>query len=265
MKLRQCGRDFIDHATPVLQLQSQNAKSDLYDPTADHVLGGLFARQYRFLQTYVLDFHVWAADLGRVILRMMVETLIYLKYLSSNSPDECREFVKYGIGQEVLFKAQLKELVNQGKIPNSEELCSYLESPVDKELTEQLIKVKLKNFENLRKLSEECDLKDLYNLYYQPFSVTMHGHWPDLRRYYLVECKEPLHKFHLHPNFNLPPLDFKLLRIAVDLFLQSYAFWTAHYGLKDELTELVIRYRDCITSCFEGNTLESSSDAEVGP
>lgn len=254
-RLRQCGRDFVDQATPVLKRQRGLAPIDLYDPVADHVVSGLFARQYRFLQTYVLDFHIWAVDMGRIVLRVMLETLIYLKYLTfKDDLEQFREFVKYGLGQELLYKGQLGELSDQGKISKSRELDEYLSAPVDNELSELSIKVKLKNFDDVRKLAEECGLKDLYVLYYQPFSVTVHGHWPELRRSYLLDCQEPLHKFHLQPNFALPDLDFNLVSVALDFFLQSYNLWTKRYGLTDELTDCVTQYKGCTSSNFQKST-----------
>jgi hypothetical protein len=73
--LRDCGRHFVDESTAVLESQLNRAEIDLYDPDSDEVLAGLFAREFRFLQVMVLDYHVLAGDLGRVILRMMLESL----------------------------------------------------------------------------------------------------------------------------------------------------------------------------------------------
>jgi hypothetical protein len=79
---RDCGRSFVDAVVPVLESQRTEAKVDLYNPTADEVIGGLFARTFRFLQTFVLDYHLWADDLGRVVLRLMLESLFYLRLLT---------------------------------------------------------------------------------------------------------------------------------------------------------------------------------------
>jgi hypothetical protein len=46
---RECGRKFLDSAVPVLEAQRNSAKIDLYEPVADEVVGGLFARVFRFL------------------------------------------------------------------------------------------------------------------------------------------------------------------------------------------------------------------------
>jgi hypothetical protein len=80
VRYRQLGRDFLNAAIPLLEAQVKQAKPDLYDPVADEVLGGLFARVFRFLHTILLDYHLWAVDMGSVILRMMLESVFYMRF-----------------------------------------------------------------------------------------------------------------------------------------------------------------------------------------
>src|ERR1700693_5511656 len=88
VEFRNCGRKCLDAAIPVLEAQRASAQIDLYEPVADEVVGGLFARVFRFLQTFILDYHLWADDLGRVILRMMLEAVFYLRFLSEQNQPE---------------------------------------------------------------------------------------------------------------------------------------------------------------------------------
>jgi hypothetical protein len=57
-KYRQAGRNFLAAEIPLLEAQRDEAKIDLYQPIADEVLGGLFGRVFRFLNTFLLDFHL---------------------------------------------------------------------------------------------------------------------------------------------------------------------------------------------------------------
>lgn len=57
VKLRHCGRNFLNAAIPLLEQQREEAKIDLYQPVADEVLGGLFARVFRYCQIFLLDYH----------------------------------------------------------------------------------------------------------------------------------------------------------------------------------------------------------------
>ncbi len=179
MHFRGCGREFLKSAIPKLEAQRAEAKPDLYDPVIDEVLGGLFARVFRFLQTFVVDFHLWADDLGRVVLRMMLEAVFYMRFVNrENQLELCRAFQKYGIGQEKLYKMQLRKLLEDGKIKDSPELREFIDSESDEEVWDEVVSVSLKNFEDMRKIASAAGMRDEYVLEYQPDSTVLHGHWP---------------------------------------------------------------------------------------
>jgi len=174
---RDAGRKFLDAAVPVLEAQRAESKVDLYEPVPDEVLGGLLARAFRFLQTFVLDYHLWADDLGRVVLRMMLETVFYMRFLTEqNQPELFLAFQTYGIGQEKLYKMQLRKMLEEGKLHDSPDLLDFIDSESDEEITDELVSVRLKNVEDLRKLATDAGMKDEYVLYYQPDSTIVHGH-----------------------------------------------------------------------------------------
>lgn len=241
--IRNCGRKFLDSAIPVLEAQRAAANLGLYEPVADEVMGGLFARVFRFLQTFLLDYHLWADDIGRVVLRMMLESIFYLRFLAEQDESELfLAFQRYGIGQEKLYKLQLRKLLEEGKLKDSPELREFIDSDSDEEIADELVNVRLKNFEDLRKVATDANMKDDYVLHYQPDSVIVHGHWPALRRYYLQACQEPLHRLHLQPRFGLPHLNPGLLDRAMSLFRDAYELWVKRYGLEDQITPLVDQY-----------------------
>ena len=257
---RACGREFLDAVIPLLEAQRAESSVDLYDPVTDEVLGGLLARVFRFLQTFVLDYHLWADDLGRVVLRMMLEAVFYMRFLTEqNQPELFLAFQKYGIGQEKLYKMQLRKMLEEGKLQDSPELRDFIDSDSDEEIADELVNVRLKNFEDLRKLATDAGMKDEYVLHYQPDSTIVHGHWPALRRYYLETCLEPLHRSHLQPTFSLPSLNPQLLDRAFRLFMAAYELWVKRYGLQDRITPLVDQY-------FENCNAVTSNDetSQVG-
>jgi hypothetical protein len=130
------------------------ARIDLYEPTADEMIGGLFARVFRFLQIFVLDSNLWADDLGRIILRGMLESVFYLRFLAKQDQDDMfLQFQRYGIGQEKLYKMQLRKLLEDTKLEESPELLDYIESASDEEIANEPVNVTLKNFENARELA----------------------------------------------------------------------------------------------------------------
>jgi hypothetical protein len=240
---RRCGRRFLDAAIPLLEQQRAEAETDLYEPVVSEVLGGLLARVFRFLQTFVLDYHLWAEDLGAVVLRMMRESVFYMRFLAQQAePATFLEFQRYGMGQLKLYKLQLRKLLEEGRITDSVDLRSFIDSDCDEEVSDLLLEVRLKNFEDLRKLSEAAGSKEEYVLHYQPESIIVHGHWPALREFYLEACQEPLHRWHLQPRFRLPNLDPSLLGQAVDLFATAYGIWIKKNSVPDIMEPLIDRY-----------------------
>jgi hypothetical protein len=140
---------------------------------------------------------------------------------------------------------QLRKLLEEGKLEASADLREFIDSDSDEEISDELVNVRLKNFEDLRKVAIDAGMKDDYVLHYQPESTVVHGHWPALRRYYLEMCTEPLHRLHLQPTFRLPSLDPQLLDQAFRLFMAAYQLWIKRYGLEDRVSPLVDQYFDC--------------------
>lgn len=266
--VRDCGRKFLDAVIPILEEQRAAAKVNLYEPVADEVLGGLFARVFRFLQTFVLDFHLWADDLGRVVLRMMLETVFYMRFLDQqDKPELFLAFQRYGIGQEKLFKMQLRKLLEEGKLKDSPDLREFIDSDSDEEIWDELVNVQLKNFEDLRKVAIGAEMKDDYVLHYQPDSTIVHGHWPALKQYYLEECQEPMHRFHLQPSFQLPDLNPSLILRAFQLFMRAYDLWCKKYQSDNRIAALVDEYWRGFEAMMTSQEQESetvTTEAESG-
>ena len=256
-KSRRCGRRFLDAAIPLLEGQRAEVGTDLYEPVVDEVLGGLLARTFRYLQTFVLDHHLWAEDLGAVVLRMMRESVFYMRFLAQQAePAAFLEFQRYGLGQLKLYKLQLRKMLEEGRITDSVDLRNFIDSDCDEEVSDLLLEVRLKNFEDLRKLSEATGSKEEYVLHYQPESIIVHGHWPALCEFYLESCREPLHRWHLQPKFRLPSLDPTLVGQAVDLFATAYGLWIKKSGIPDVMEPLIDRYYE---------ELEALASAEATP
>jgi hypothetical protein len=166
--------------------------------------------------------------------------------------DQLKEYVRKNFGGEL---GQLLP-IRQSKLMTRFYLMEIHNSESDEEITDELVGVRLKNFEDLRKLATDAGMKDEYVLHYQPDSTIVHGHWPALRRYYLKTCREPLHRLHLQPTFSLPPLDPQLLDRAFRLFMAAYELWVKRYGLQDRVTPLVDQYFE---NCNAVTTNEDTS------
>lgn len=245
-EFRSCGRDTADKLIEVLEKQQEEIALDTFSPEKDEVINGLFFRIFRFFHSFRISFHFWAADIAEMTYRTMLESLFYLRFLTKENNDELyKEFIKYGIGQEKLFKAHLATLLDEKKIESTPELIEYINSSGD-EIWDELVSIKLANFENLNKLAEKSDSKYDYAVHYQPYSITEHGQWPALKRYYLKRCKNPLHRYHFVGNARLPYMDLSFLLSTTDLFYEAYLIWIKMYNLKDEVKPILEEYAKCI-------------------
>ena len=143
--------------------------------------------------------------------------------------------------------------MEEGKIADTpKKLREYIDCDSDEEISDELINVRLKNFDDLRKLAAAAGMSDRYVFFYQPESTIIHGHWPALRKYCLELCKEPLHRLHLQPSFDLPLLNPFLLFSAFDFFAEAYDLWISHYKLGNLLSPLIDEYfEECDRSIGE--------------
>jgi hypothetical protein len=174
---------------------------------------------------------------------MMLESVFYMRFLSTQKqPDLYLEFQRYGIGQDKLYKMQLRKLLDEGGLEDTPELRAFIASNSDEEIDDELVNVQLKNFMDVRKLAGDAGMANEYVLHYQPGSVYVHGHWPLLRKLYLETCREPLHRMHLQPFFGLPPLDSTLVAHAMLLMGHAYDIWRERYDLDDVRESLVTAY-----------------------
>lgn len=178
---------------------------------------------------------------------MMLESVFYLRFLTEQGqPDLFLAFQRYGIGQEKLYKMQLRKLLEEGALKDSAALREFIDSDSDEKISDELVNVRLKNFEDLRKLATDANMRNDYVLHYQPDSTVVHGHWPTLGRYHLQSCEEPLHRLHLQPRFELPALNPGLIDRALQLAMDAYGLWIKRYGVEDQLSPLINKYMtDC--------------------
>ncbi|HEX74026.1 MAG TPA: hypothetical protein G4N93_02630 [Dehalococcoidia bacterium] len=57
---------------------------------------------------------------------------------------------------------------------------------------------------DLRKISDDVGLKELYDKYYVYTSGYMHSNWGAVRESVYQKCVNPLHRYHRIPTYDLP-------------------------------------------------------------
>ncbi len=142
---------------------------------------------------------------GRLIMRTLVETLITFKYLllkEKTEPGIWDSYREYGSGLLKLTYLKFEE--------NDEEIgCasrSTLEELANEDQLLEYLPINIGHWDagNLRSMSEEVGLKNLYDKYYNYTSGFSHASWGAVRESVYVRCFNPVHRLHRIPTFNLP-------------------------------------------------------------
>ncbi|WNK19594.1 DUF5677 domain-containing protein [Halomonas piscis] len=137
---------------------------------------------------------------GSIALRSLVEVCITFKYLShADSSELWKMYRVYGAGQAKL--AFLKTQQTHGDLPNFLDE-NVLHSIANEDFWQEFLDIDVGHWakSNLRKLSQECGAKELYDKYYDWSSSFIHGNWAAIRDTNFVTCHNPLHRLHRIPR-----------------------------------------------------------------
>lgn len=225
-------------ARSYLDILSNKLHIDLYDPTRDEVLFGLFSRMTRLYCATLDDPFLWARDISGIILRCLAETAIVFGYLAKcGTAKEFADFVAYGEGQQKLLMLHLQDnypdgtsLEGMDKNAISEQLGGFHPELLDIELGHWTKK-------DNRHLAKEANLQRIYRLVFTPASGDVHGTWWSIRNSNLAVCAEPLHRFHWRPQFAEPPFYVNTVVNAQDILHEcvAIAIGTLNYPPYPEL------------------------------
>lgn len=188
-----------------LRLLRDRLRPDLYDPSRDEILFGLFARVTRLYSILGEDRYLWARDISGIMLRPLAETAISFCYLAKKGkPEDFQRFKEYGEGQQKLLMLHL-----QDNYPASRSLegSSSIDLARDFDIWPEIINIELGHWakKNVRKLAKEAGMERHYRLVFSPTSSDLHGSWMSLKSSNLVRCTEPLHRWHRLPTYAEPP------------------------------------------------------------
>lgn len=174
----------------------ENITTTSVDPRID----GAFGLAINML-TLTAELSVGPSNLlstGRVVLRTIVDNYITLKYLTEkDDPAIWMQYRNYGSAQTAL--AFLKNSLAE-EVPDSIDM-DRLEALANEDAWLETKDIAVGNWANLnlRKMSFEAGVKDIYDSYYDWTSGFVHGHWGAVRDSSFTVCMNPLHRLHRVP------------------------------------------------------------------
>ena len=136
---------------------------------------------------------------ARTTLRTIAECYITLAYLAKKNDAELwQSYRVYGAGQAKLAFLKLDESTDE---PSSVDVQT-LEQLANEDMWQEFLDIDLGHWDNtnLRKMSIEADLKDVYDRFYDWTSAFAHGHWGAIRDTVFETCTNPLHRLHRIPR-----------------------------------------------------------------
>lgn len=142
---------------------------------------------------------------GRMALRGLSEAYITFKYLLKKEEVEPRiweDYRGYGTGQLKLIYLKMKEMGKEAGCFDVDEIDRF----ANEDRSVDFVPINLGHWDstNLRKISADVGLKQIYDKYYNYNSGFIHASWGAVRESVFHKCLNPLHRFHNVPALGLP-------------------------------------------------------------
>lgn len=181
------------------------------------VIGGMLARQATLAKDLASAPTLWTGHSAPILLRAMADAYINVAWLLLDPDERCRKFILFGLGQAKLDLEHRRAQIG-AREPTMEENAALvaMEQWIEVQRITWLIDVDLGKWSSLsvRQMAEEAGCIDFYNHVYTPFSACAHSMWHHIARYDLVECGNPLHRYHRRPTSKVAPPDVHYLMLA---------------------------------------------------
>jgi len=185
----------------------ETAPARLHDNERQEVISGLVVRAGRDLIAVLTAPDLWCMEHGAHIVRMLVESKIYLHWMAQQDPSIYREFEEYGAGKAKLYArisdevpAEAREAGFQEAIEEFERL-SHNHDVLDHRVVDT--RDTFAGGKSIRAMAEETGLLDFYRQAYSLASGVAHSEWWSIETHAMEPCLNVLHGLHLIPSLSL--------------------------------------------------------------
>ncbi|MET0842488.1 MAG: DUF5677 domain-containing protein [Mycetocola sp.] len=185
----------------------ETAPARLHDKERQEVVSGLVSRAGRDLIAVLTAPDLWCMEHGAHIVRMLVETKIYLHWMAQQDPTIYREFQEYGAGKAKLYARIADEVPAEARTPGYQEAMAEFERlSHNHDIIDHRIVDTRDTFaqgKSIRSIAKETGLFDFYRQAYSQASGVAHSEWWSIETHAMERCLNVLHGMHLIPSLSL--------------------------------------------------------------
>jgi len=204
VNLQQLTMDMLASYVQALEISEPGAA---HDTDRQEVHAGLVARLGRDLIAVLGAPDLWCMEHSAHIVRGLVETRIYLEWMSKQDPSIYPKYKDYGAGKAKLYAKIMDELPEEARTEDLEDgieelqRLSYNGDVIDHRVVDT--RDTFAGGKSLRAMAKECGLLDFYRQLYYMASGVSHSEWWSVESHAMVRCQNVLHGGHLIPNLML--------------------------------------------------------------
>lgn len=185
----------------------ETAPARLHDNERQEVISGLVVRAGRDLIAVLTAPDLWCMEHGAHIVRMLVESKIYLHWMAQQDPSIYREFQEYGAGKAKLYARISDEVPAEAREAGFQEVIEEFErlSHNHDVLDHRVVDTRdtFAGGKSIRAMAEETGLLDFYRQAYSLASGVAHSEWWSIETHAMEPCLNVLHGLHLIPSLSL--------------------------------------------------------------
>jgi len=185
----------------------ETAPVRLHDSERQEVISGLVARAGRDLIAVFTAPDLWCMEHGSHVIRMLVETRIYLQWMAQQDPSIYRAYQEYGAGKAKLYARIVDEVPEVSRRPGFNEAIDEFERlSHNHDVFDHRVVDTRDTFaegKSIRVMAEECGLLDFYRQAYSLASGVSHSEWWSVETHAMEPCLNVLHGLHLVPSLSL--------------------------------------------------------------
>lgn len=198
------------------------------------VIGGMLARQATITKDIAHAPSLWTGHSAPILLRAIADVYINISWLLLDPAERCSKFILFGLGQAKLELEHRRAQIGTRE-PSAQEqaILDASEQWIDRQRINWLLDVDLGKWSSLtvRQMAEEAGCLDFYNYVYMPFSACAHSMWHHIARYNLLECKNPLHRYHRRPISEARDPDIHYLMLAAKYWSKTISAFDTAFAL----------------------------------